>query len=146
MLAVQQLPAQMADDFHGSAVQRSDVSYAPLLLFTNGAGRIFPFDDGQMLEVGRRYFMVAIPDRGFAFSSWQPVNVFTFTEYVRDGSGGIIERTSTVVIPTPEYIKEPVLRFTMEPEQVLFDIPNVRVVTQSTGWQANFVPVGRRIH
>ncbi len=153
ILAVQQLPAQVTDDIHGSVVQDSDVSYAPLSLFTNGAGRIFTLRDGlfllrdgQMLKTGRKYSMVAVPDRGFVFSSWQPVTVFTFIEYTKDPSGTITERTNTDVITTPEYIKDPLLRFTMEPEQVLLDIPNVRSITQSAGWQANFVSVKKPIH
>jgi hypothetical protein len=144
--AVQPLPAQMADNLQGSTLRAGDVSCSPLFLFTNGVGRIFPFPDGQRLEAGRRYVMLAIPERGFVFSSWQPVVVFSFTEYTDDGSGGLMESTSTVVLTTDEYIKGPVLKFTMEPEEVLFDIPNVRTVTQNFGWQANFVPVEKRGH
>ena len=81
ILAVQELPAQTASDIPRSVAQDSGDSYAPLMLFTNGGGRIVPYQDGQMLETGRTYVMVAIPSRGFAFSSWQPVVVFTFTEY-----------------------------------------------------------------
>ena len=147
ILAVQQSPAQIANDIHGSAVQDSDVSYAPLLLFTDGEGCIFPFDDGQILRVGRRYHMVAIPERGFKFSSWQPVNVFTFTEITRGPDSSFnppIE--SSVASPVPEYFGRPELEFTMQPVTVIFDDPGVRSVTESSGWQANFVPVEKPIH
>ena len=135
VLATEQLPAQDFNDL-----------YAPLMLYTNGDGRVLPFRDGQMLETGRRYSMIAIPSSGFAFSSWQPVVVFTFIEYTYDASHNLVERTSTDVIAEDEYITKPVLRFTMEPEEVLFDVPNVRTITESFGWQANFAPVDRRGH
>jgi hypothetical protein len=53
---------------------------APLLLFTNGAGSISPFQGGQLLVVGQNYEMEGVPDSGFGFSSWQPVDVFTTFE------------------------------------------------------------------
>ena len=144
MLTVSPLSAQTADSRIDSFIQDHDDSYTPLMLFTNGNGRIFPFRDGQMLETGRTYFMAAIPDRGYAFSSWQPVVVFTFIEYTRDPSGNLVERTSEDTVPEAQFTRDPILRFTMQPEQVLFDIPNVRTVTESFGWQANFVPAIRR--
>ena len=146
ILAVQELPAQTASDIHGSVVQDSGDSFAPLRLFTDGGGRIVPYQDGQMLETGRGYVMVAIPNRGFAFSSWQPVTVFTFIEYSRGPSGTLVERTTMDVIRTPEYIQERVLKFTMEPENVLLDVPTVREITVNFGWQANFVPESRPTH
>src|SRR5208282_4197467 len=91
MLSVLPLSAQTADGRIGSFVQDNDGSYSPLLLFTDGNGRILPFRDGPILETGRTYVMAAVPDRGFAFSSWQPVVVFTFTEYTRSPSGTVIE-------------------------------------------------------
>jgi hypothetical protein len=144
MLTVLPLSAQTAGDRIGSFAHDNDDSYTPLMLFTNGNGRILPFRDGQMLETGRTYFMAAIPDRGYAFSSWQPIVIFTFIEYTRGPSGNLVERTSEDTVPEAQYTPDPILRFTMQPEQVLFDIPNVRTVTQSFGWQANFVPVIRR--
>jgi hypothetical protein len=144
VLTVLPLPAQTADDRSGTFVQDNDRSYTPLLLLTNGNGRVFPFRDGQLLETGRTYVMAAVPDRGFAFSSWQPVVVFTFSEYAHGPSGTLIERTTEDVVPTPEYTWDRALKFTMQPEQVILDIPNVRIITQSFGWQANFVPVTQR--
>src|SRR6266403_1139194 len=73
--------AQAADGVRDPAARDGVVSYAPLSLFTSGGGRIVPFDDGQMLEIGRRYVMAAVPEAGFTFSNWTLVNVFTFTEY-----------------------------------------------------------------
>ena len=117
------------------------VSYAPLHLFINGAGGVSPLLDGQMLEVGQSYTMTAIPDSGFAFSSWQPVNVFTFTSYVLDAGGGVSTNISVNASPVPQYINTPSLSFTMEPVEVLFDNPGVMTLTRDSGWQANFEPV-----
>jgi hypothetical protein len=112
--------------------------YAPLSLFTTGDGMITPFTDGQMLEVGQDYTMEAVPSLGFAFSSWQPVNIITFTEIFFDGVNPITH-TSVLLQPDPVTSEEPVLDFTMQPLNVLVDT-GTRTVTEGTGWQANFVP------
>lgn len=140
LLTVQPLSAQPSTGFHGPPGHSQDVTYAPLPLFVSGSGTVFPLEDGQMLEVGRTYFMVAIPDQGYVLSAWQEVNVFTFIEYTKDGSGNVVERTSTVVAPIDEYIHHPALRFIMQPQVMLFDVPGVRSVSESIGWQATFVP------
>ncbi len=49
---------------------------APLYLYTSGDGNITPLESGQLLDVGQSYDMTAVPDAGYVFSSWQPVNVF----------------------------------------------------------------------
>jgi hypothetical protein len=117
---------------------------APLYLFTNGAGSITPLQDGQLLEVGQNYEMTAIPDSGFLFSSWQPVNVFALTTAVIDYNTGPPTTnlvTSTDLSPVPEYIEQPVLEFTMQPEEVIYNNPGGSTITRSSGWQVNFVPV-----
>lgn len=115
--------------------------YAPLSLFITGSGEISPFTDGQLLEVGQSYEMTATPDSGYLFSSWQPVNIFTFSEYTSDAQGNpTAPIISTVLSPTGQYIVQPVLDFTMQPVTEILDVPEVRTVTQSAGWQANFVP------
>ena len=119
--------------------QFSDVSYASLPVLTNGDGVVFFCHDGQMLEVGRRYAMLAIPDPEYEFTNWRKVNVFTFSEITFDASGNPSTTTSVIVSPTPDVITEPLLIFTMEPQVVLFSVPGVREVTSSVGWQANFV-------
>jgi hypothetical protein len=141
ILAAQTLPAQTTDDPPDSALVTNEVSYSPLYLFTNGPGWIFPFEDGQMLEVGRTYRMLAIPDRDNEFTNWQPVNLFTFTEILHHfpGDDGYIV-TSTLASPLPEYYSDPVLEFTNQPEEVILDTP-ARTITKSLGWQANFVAV-----
>jgi hypothetical protein len=91
MLGVQHLSAQDTDDR----------SFAPLFIITNGMGKIFPFHDGEMLEVGRKYDMVAVPDRGYEFSSWQPVTIFTDDEYTYNPSGQLVERENYIIVSTP---------------------------------------------
>jgi hypothetical protein len=142
IFAAQQLPAQQKNDIHGCASHGLTVSYASLALFTNGSGRIFPFQDGQMLRVGREYSMFAIPDRGFVFTNWNQVNVFTLTSVEIDyntipPTTNFV--TSVDVSPLPAGPGLPFLRFTMEPEQTLYETASGSL-TVSVGWQANFVP------
>jgi hypothetical protein len=115
-------------------------STTPLYLFTTGSGQISPFTDGELLTVGQSYEMQAIPDSGFVFSSWQPVDIYTFTEFTFDQSGNPLPPiTSTVLSLGATYTEGPVLDFTMQPLSVILDTP-ARTVTESFGWQANFVP------
>ena len=116
---------------------------APLYLFTNGIGSITPLQNGQMVDVGQSYEMTALPDSDYAFSSWQPVNVFVLTtveiDYNTDPpTTNVITQTATSLVP--EYTEEPVLEFTMQQENVLYDSGGNSLVEYS-GWQANFVPV-----
>ena len=99
--------------------------------------------------------MHAIPDQGFVFTNWNQVNVFTLTTAEIDY--GTIPPTTNFVTsvnlsPVPAYTRDPLLRFTMEPEQVLFEtfatnvpgnIVTNNLLTVSVGWQANFVPRDR---
>jgi hypothetical protein len=135
-----QMPAQTAYDWRGSYSNNSDVVNAPLPLLVNGSGCVWPFHDGQMLEVGRRYVMVAIPRRGFTFTNWNPVNVFTITVIVSDPFNGLAStNTSRVLSPVPKYTKGQVLWFKMQPEELIEDTYFIKI-TRSYGWQANFVP------
>ena len=143
-LAAQPLSAQLSGGIRGSALKAGDFSYAPLSLFTSGAGRIYPFENGQMLQVGRRYFMVPIPDRGHVFSNWTPVDVTTFTLLALDESGHqVVVTNQTIVLPGTERIKWPLLEFTMQPTDVIFS-NELAIITSTTGWQANFVPARNR--
>jgi hypothetical protein len=115
----------------------------PLPLFTDGNGSITPFQDGQLLEAGQTYEMTAIPDAGFAFSSWQPVNVYTETTYIISTLGGSTTtniNTSTVNSPLPATSEQATLDFTMQPMDVIYDSEN-STLTVISGWQANFVAV-----
>ena len=144
-LAVQQLPAQVADDSRDFAITSSDVLFAPLPLFTSGAGRIFPFEDGQMFQVGHRYVMVAIPDRGYVFTNWMPVNVFTFSIVTYDQNGVPLTTVSTEVSPVFEYIRHPILKFAMPPEEeTIAEFPGFLKITRSSGWQGISWPGGER--
>ena len=141
-LAVQTLPAQPAEDTPGSVPVTNGVSFSPLYVFTNGPGRILPFQDGQPLEVGRIYKIIAFPDRDCEFTNWQPVNVFIFTETTLNMNGTTNPPvTSVVASPVPEYYPDFALKFTNQPVQVLFDVPGVRTVSRAVGWQANFVAI-----
>jgi hypothetical protein len=115
-----------------------DPVYAPLSLFTTGEGSISPFTDGQMLEVGQDYTMEADPSPGFAFSSWQPIDVLTFTEIFFDGVTPVTH-VAVLLQPDPVSSEDPVLDFTMQPLTVVLDTP-ARTITEGVGWQANFVP------
>jgi hypothetical protein len=134
-LAVQSLTAQTADSHRPAPGNRT---YAPLKLFINGGGRIVPYEDGQMLRAGRSYTMVALPDRGYVLDSWQPVNVFTSIQTYIDNNGETVTNTATTASPRSEYFHHRQLRFTMQPETVVVDNPNLKI-SSSEGWQANFV-------
>ena len=115
-------------------------STTPLYLFTTGSGQISPFVNGELLTVGQTYEMQAMPDPGSVFSGWQPINIFTFTEFTVDPEGNPLPPiTSTVLSPEPVSSEDSVLDFTMQPLMVISDTP-ARMVTESFGWQANFVP------
>jgi hypothetical protein len=114
---------------------------APLTLLINGGGTVYPLTNGQPLEVGQTYSMIAIPDAGFAFSSWQPANVFTFTTTTINPDGSTNPPVVSVVTSlVPTYTNQASLEFTMQPVMVLSSTPSV-TITEGTGWQANFAPV-----
>jgi hypothetical protein len=141
MALVLPTPAQTSSRGNVFGIRSDEVSRAPLLLFTNGSGRVFPLQEGQMFKVGQECVMVADADRGFMFSNWTLVNVFTITEVYFDGSGNAHTTTTTDVSPVGVYTKTRLLRFTMRPVEVFMDEPGVLTITESVGWQANFVPV-----
>jgi hypothetical protein len=119
---------------------------APLFVFLNSGGSVSPFTNGEFLAVGQSYNMVATPEPGYEFDSWQPVNVFTFTNFVTDSAGNTIPVVSTTASPMPTYTNQPSLDFIMQPVVVISDNPGVRIITRSTGWQANFSPILLNIH
>ena len=98
-----------------------------------------------MLAVGGEYLMLAIPDPGYVFAGWEPANVFVFDEYTVDGDGQPLPPTvSTVWSPVPDNHRSPLLTINFQPsEEVLLDVPGVEMITESSGWVANFVPVKR---
>jgi hypothetical protein len=111
---------------------------APFFLSINGPGHVIGPQDGQMLQVGRDYSMTAIPNRGHHFLGWNPVNVFTFVEYTVDESGNSVASTNTILSPIPGFIHKPALKFSVGAPEVIFNLPGVRTVIRSSGWQANF--------
>jgi hypothetical protein len=114
---------------------------APLPLYINGGGTVSPYTNGELLEVGATYNIKARAAPGFAFSGWQPVNVFTFTTFTIDLQGNTNMVVSVVPSLLPTYTNQPSLDFVMQPVVVIFDSPGVRTITRSSGWQANFDPI-----
>jgi hypothetical protein len=125
-----------------SLIFAQSTNTASLSLFINGGGSISPLTNGQLLEVGQSYTMVAAPNPGFAFENWQPANVFTFTMVTLDASGNPTS-TNVSVVPSllPIYTNQPSLNFVMQPVVVIENNPGVMTVTKGPGWQANFVPI-----
>jgi hypothetical protein len=131
-----------------SDVQAAAVACAPLFLYTNGPGRIYAFQDGrqiqdgQMLEVGGKLTLIAIPDEGYKFKNWNPVNVNIFVLSYLDPSGNT--NTITTIVPQflPQTIGGFILKSEVQPEVVINDNPDISLIG-AAGWQANFEPVCR---
>jgi hypothetical protein len=140
LLGVHQLSPQTVGDLHASVVKDNNATNAPLFLSITGEGRVVPFHDGEMLQVGRKYIMAAIPDRDYVFTNWTEVQVFILITSVTN-NGETFPTTNTVEVPLV-FTNNPVLRFTQQSVNVLFSSPDSSL-TESTEWRANFVP-GRR--
>jgi hypothetical protein len=125
----------------GASQTYAQSTEAPLCLFINGGGSVSPLTNGEFLEVGQDYNMVATPAAGFAFDSWQPVNVFTMTNFIYDTNGNSTPEASFDIAPIPTFTNQLSLDFIMQPVAVLIDIPGDITVTESRGWQANFDPI-----
>ena len=155
ILMVQSLWAQLSDNFPDATGSAADVSYAPVYVFTNGPGKIYIFDrnetvvDGQMLPVGGRFRLVAVPDPGYEFVSWYPVNVFITTVVTFDAEGNPNPPTTSIdASPVPQPVDHRVLKSEVQPITVLYD-DGLTLITEGSGWQANFEPKpspGRRRH
>lgn len=110
----------------------------PLQVFTNGPGRISPYSAGELLEVWGTYTMTAIPEPGFAFHSWQGVNVYIKTTRSTNSTGTVSTNVETSVTGGAFYYS-PDLTFKMRP--VSRTAPNEQLSTESHyGWRANFGP------
>ena len=112
---------------------------APLLLIINGSGSVSPFVAGQPLQIGTNYSMEAIPDAGYAFSSWQPVDVAVDTTYVFNGTAFIVSSVTTNISPELNYSYDPVLNFTVFPTVEIEGFEET--IEDSFGWQVNFEQV-----
>jgi hypothetical protein len=136
MLATRWLPAQGT----------TGVTWAPLLLYTNGTGSISNLSNGQMLQVGKSYFMTAVPDRGSQFSMWRQIKKSVEVKTVIYPSSVIIITTNTTVSLAGRLLRTARVRFVMEPVmmQVRNDNPGTSVITTYCGWRAEFVPNEKR--
>jgi hypothetical protein len=140
LLGVQPLSTQWLRNGQGFAVKQDEVTNTALFLSITGAGRVVPFHDGQSLQVGREYTMVGIPDRGNTFSNWAIINVFVTTEITFDQNGNQLPPLVTTVSSPPlNYTNVPVLKFTIQPVNVIFS-NNIFSISEYAEWQANFVP------
>jgi hypothetical protein len=122
------------------------VAWAPLLLYTNGTGSISNLCCGQMLQVGQRYIMTAVPDRSSQFNMWRRVKKSVEVKTIIYPSSVIIITTNTVVLPASMPLKTARMSFVMEPVtvQVRNDNPGTSVITTCYGWRAEFVPNKRQ--
>jgi hypothetical protein len=143
LLGAHQLPAQTLGDIRASVVKDSNVTNAPLFLSITGEGRVVPFHNGQMLQVGREHIMVGVPDPGNAFTNWAMIKVFVTTEITFDQNGNQLPPLVTIIRSPPlNYTNSPVLKFTLQPINVIYS-NDVFTISEYTEWQANFVP-GKR--
>lgn len=116
---------------------------APLFLNISGDGTVTPYQSGQLLTVGQNYELSETPAAGYVFSGWEQAYFFVFVEYTLDAEGQPLPPiTSTVVSPIMGiYSDQPILDFTLMPEDVLYNVPGVAEITQDSGWQADFVAI-----
>lgn len=130
MLAARWLPAQ------GTTA----ASCAPLLVYTNGAGGISPYQCGQMLQTGQVYSISAIPNQGARFHYWRQVNVTVEVKTIIYPSDAIVSSTNTVISPTAIRNREATMKINMQAPsvQVREDNPGTTTTTRSLGWEANF--------
>jgi hypothetical protein len=129
-----------ASDGTFNLIGRTRETYAPLFLSIQGNGRVIPFKNGQILTVGHNYEMTGVPNLGYEFAYWSPVSVFTDSEVIYNANDVPVETNNTLTISVvPQEIQHRSLEFTMQPVQVLLDIPGVRSLTLRRGWQATFV-------
>lgn len=153
VLAVQPLLAQLAEDSSSSDPTANGL-LAPVYAFTNGPGQIRIYeqghvvDAGELLPIGSKCHLVAVPGPGYQFVNWNPVTVFTLTEVTSGAEGSPGEtNTSVIVSPISKYVDHPKLENEVQPITTLYELPGVRTITEGQGWQANFEPVsspGRR--
>lgn len=132
--------AAASDAIPSATGQSNRIVSVPLFLLIQGNGRVVPFTNGQILPAGRECEMNAFPARGYEFAYWSPVDVFTDTEVIYDTNNNPLPPLVSVAIsPNPEQIQHRSLKFKTQPAQVIVDIPGIRTLTVSTGWQATFV-------
>jgi hypothetical protein len=111
-----------------------------LYLFTNGDGTITPHQSGDLLTEGQTYYLTAMPGSGYEFSSWQPINVFIYTQTNIEGGEPVVVQT-ILPSPVPTNINGATLAFTMQaPQMLTADGQNPNIV-EAFGWQADFVPL-----
>jgi hypothetical protein len=114
---------------------------APLFVFTNGSGSITPLQNGQLLQVGQSYGMTAIPNSGYVFNSWQPIDISIATLFAEEADGNLVAvATNVIPLPQPQYYTQPALDFVMQPQVTILSNSLVTII-DTTGWQANFEPV-----
>ena len=144
VLILELLPVKASDGTFDLIGEAKGTTYVPLLLSIQGNGEIVPFKNGQMLVVGHEYEMTAVPNRGYEFAYWSPVSVFTDTEVIYGGNNLPFETNSSVTISVSQRrIQIRSLHFSMQPVQVLIDLPGIRTLTATQGWQATFIKGGR---
>jgi len=145
-VAVTMLPVSFAAENYArgtlTAVPDGAAIYVWPYLAINGGGSVTTLQNGESLVAGQTYDMTANPGDGFVFSGWQPLGIFTLTQFTLDGNGNSNPNSaSTLAEPGPVYSTQPNLEFTMQPVTMILDVPGDETITQGSGWQANFSPV-----
>jgi hypothetical protein len=161
VLLAQPLLAQPPEAFPGCS-ENTNLSFAPLFLYTNGPGKIYAFtvgdhdrlrlvEAGEELPVGGRFALLAVPERGYELTNWNAVNVFTLTTAITETLGSADTtyfNTSTIISDLPPTSKDPVLIEEVPAVDVILATITTNVggafvtnseLTQAKGWQANFV-------
>ncbi len=141
LILVQRLSAQVSEAANCVSWSGENEYSLPAQTLTNGNGYVFEVRERWRRDPQDEVTVVAVPARGYVFSSWQPVNEFIISQITIGADGQVNPPTvSSVISPIPRYSYDPVLRFVPEPATILFDDPGVQEISQQVSWRANFVP------
>jgi len=131
-----------------STVTFDYVPSAPLVVQVAGEGTVSPDYNKVELALGGNYHMTATAQRGsgFVFTNWTVLNIFTAVESALNEFGQPeIVGTNTIISPGAVATNGPTLSFTMTAPVTLISVPGIETISESTGYQANFLDVEKPV-
>jgi glucose/arabinose dehydrogenase len=118
---------------------------SPVLVQIVGSGTVSPDYNGQLLEIGKSYTMIARPAKGFALAGWSLLNIFEFIETTVDNTGSNSITTTNIVISPVPPAGGPRLNFVMYAPELIYYATNGNSTTRSFGYRAVFVDAAKPV-